>query len=218
MSPRPGAARLVIVDDHAIVRHGLRSILEREPSVAVVGEAADRTSTLATVNRLRPDLVLLDLKLADGAEAGGLDLCAELAERYPRLAVVVLTTFLDQRLVLEAIRRGAKGYVLKDVDVVDLVKIIRTVHRGERAFDTRSAAMIAQSFATAEDTPSPPRLTARERDVVRLVSTGHSNRQIGDALYISPSTVKFHVRNVLRKLDAATRAEAVYAASKLGLL
>lgn len=209
--------RLVIVDDHAIVRHGLRSILEREHDLEVVGEAADGPAALAVIAAEAPDVVLLDLRLDDHAEASGLDLCEAIAGAHPRTGIIVLTTFLEERLVTESIRRGAKGYVLKDVDVIDLVKIIRTVHRGGSAFDPRSAATLVRSLSR-DSAARAERLTARELEVVGLIGRGQSNRRIGSLLSISESTVKFHVRNLMRKLGASTRAEVVYEASKLELL
>ncbi|MGH8933752.1 MAG: response regulator [Egibacteraceae bacterium] len=210
--------RLVLVDDHAIVRQGLRSILEREPDMEIVGEAADRTLALEVIGTSEPDLVLLDLRLSGTDEAEGLVLCEEVARHHRDIGIVVFTTFLDERLVTESIRRGAKGYVLKDVDVTDLVKIIRAVYRGESAFDSRSAAMVVRSMTQGEHSTGSERLTSREHEVLGLVSHGLSNREIGAALYISESTVKFHVRNLMHKLHATTRAEVVYEASKLDLL
>jgi two-component system, NarL family, response regulator DevR len=216
---RPSSrVRLVVVDNHEIVRQGLVAILEREPDVEVVGEAASASAARAVVARQEPDLVLLDLKLSLDADADGLELCRELTARHPGLGVLVLTTFLDERLVMEAIRRGAKGYVLKDVDAVELVRGIRAVHRGESVFDTRSAAAMVRSVSAGGGAAAPSPLTRREGEIVRLVAHGLSNREIGERLYISETTVKFHVRNIMRKLGAGRRAEVVYAAGKLGVL
>ncbi|MGY1609299.1 MULTISPECIES: MadR family response regulator transcription factor [unclassified Geodermatophilus] len=214
--------RLVIVDDHAIVRRGLRSILEREPDIEVVGEAATAAAALDLVAAVRPHIVLLDLKLSAGSDVAGLALCGELTARTPAPGVLVVTTFLDERLVVEAIRHGARGYVLKDVDAVALVAAIRAVRRGESAFDSHSAAMVVRSLAAPA--PSSPRgrpspeLTGREREVLALLARGLSNEAIGRELYISATTAKFHVTNLMRKLAVSRRAEAVYAGSKLGLI
>jgi two-component system response regulator DevR len=209
--------RLVIVDDHAIVRQGLRSILEREPGIEVVGEAATAPEALDLVAATRPHIVLLDLKLSAGSDPAGLALCGRLTARVPAPGVLVVTTFLDQRLVLEAIQQGARGYVLKDVDAVALVAAIRAVHRGESAFDSHSAAVVVRSLSAPTPAPAGD-LTARERQVLALLARGLSNEVIGRELYISASTAKFHVGNVLRKLSVSRRAEAVYAGSKLGLI
>ncbi len=209
------ALRIVLVDDHAIVRQGLRSILEREEDMRVVGEATTAAEARAVIDRLRPDIVLLDLKLSTGSDTEGLAVCSELTERYPDIGVLVLTTFLDDALVLEAIHRGAKGYVIKDVDTSELVSSIRAVARNESAFDSRSASVMVRSIRTAPDEPA---LTEREQGVLELLAHGLSNRDIGRRLFISETTVKFHVRNLMRKLSASSRAEAVYEASKMGLI
>ncbi|TKG71766.1 MadR family response regulator transcription factor [Prauserella endophytica] len=210
-----GQLSIVLVDDHAIVRQGLRSILDREDDMRVVGEATTATEARAVLDRLRPDIVLLDLKLGTGSDTEGLELCSEITANHPEIGVLVLTTFLDDAYVLEAVHRGAKGYVIKDVDTSALVSAIRTVARDESAFDSRSASVMARSIRTA---PEEPALTEREQGVLELLATGLSNRIVGERLFISETTVKFHVRNIMRKLGAATRAEAVYEASKMGLI
>lgn len=209
--------RLVIVDDHAIVRHGLRSILELEPGIVVAGEAGDAVTALALINQEHPDVVLLDLSLGAQGVDGGLALCQAICTSYPQSNVIVLTTFLDDQLVLQAIRNGARGYVLKDVDAFDLIKSVRAVHRGESALDTRTASLVMKSLSNpgqAQETL----LTEREHQVMRLLACGLSNREIGEQIAISESTVKFHLRNVMRKLNVHHRAEVVYVAGKLGLL
>lgn len=212
----PPGVRVVIVDDHTIVREGLRAVLELEPDVEVVGEAATAETALGVVGEHRPDVVLLDLRLSEDRPAEGLDLCAAITRAFPEVGVVVLTSFHDQALVVDALRRGARGYVLKDVDVVDLVKIIRAVHRGESGLDTRSATLVVRSLSGAG--PTRPPLTSRELEIVRLLAKGLTNREIGQASFISESTVKFHLRNVMTKLQVRHRAEVVYAATRLGLL
>src|SRR6185437_15541328 len=193
--------RILVVDDHTIVRQGLRSILDLEPDFTVVGEAADAEQAVVQTARLNPDVVLLDLMLSDRAPAEGLDVCAELRQRHPGVSVVVLTTFLDERLLLGALRRGASGYALKDVDAVELARIIRSVHSGQSAFDPRSA-----------------KLGVRELEVVRLVAQGATNLRVARELYVSESTVKYHLRTAMRKLGASDRTELVYRASVRGLL
>ncbi|MBQ0927675.1 MadR family response regulator transcription factor [Saccharopolyspora endophytica] len=213
-TPR-GQVRIVLVDDHAIVRHGLRSVLEREQDLHVVGEAATAAEAVDVVAAARPHVVLLDLKLSTGDNTEGLHLCGQLTELHPGLGVLVLTTFLDGGLVVEAIHRGARGYVVKDVDTTELVRSIRAVARRESSFDSRSAAAMVESMHSPS---SDPRLTERELIVLRELAHGLSNRDIGAKLFISETTVKFHVRNIMRKLTATSRAEAVYEASKLHLI
>jgi len=209
--------RIVIVDDHAIVRHGLRSILQREASVTVVDDAADRAGAIAAVQRSQPEVVLLDLKLG-ASETEGIDLCRELTRRFPAVRVLVVTTFLNDLLVLEAIRAGAKGYVLKDVDAEALVRSVLAVHRGQSAFDGEAAAVVVRSLTGEQADGDAIPLTDRELEIVKLVAKGQSNRAIGSKLYISETTVKFHMHNVMRKLRVSRRAEVVFRASKLGLV
>ena len=208
---------IVLVDDHAIVRQGLRSILEREHDLRVVAEASSAAEALAAVARSRPRIVLMDLKLSTSSDSEGIELCAELSRRHPEAGVLVLTTFLDDQLVLRAIRAGAKGYVVKDVDTPGLIRAIRDVSRGESAFDARSAAAMVRGL-NAPAVEDSRRLTAREEEVLRLLAHGLSNRDIGQELFISETTAKFHVGNILRKLGVSRRAEAVYEGSKLGVI
>jgi two-component system, NarL family, response regulator DevR len=217
-SPEVAApARVLLVDDHAIVRRGLRSILELEPDISVVAEASGRSDALAAIDRAQPDIVLLDLKLSSDHDAEGLELCSEILERRPDSNVVILSTFLSEDLLNQALRRGAKAYVLKEVDVVELVRIIRAVSRGGTAFDGRSAALV-RALVAGEHASDEPVLTDREREVTRLLARGLTNREIGGRIFVSESTAKFHVRNVMRKLGVHSRAEVAYAAGKRGLL
>jgi len=208
---------IMLVDDHAIVRQGLRAILGRESDLRVVAEASSRAEALVAVGANRPEIVLLDLKLSTSSDSEGLDLCAELCEQYPGLGILVLTTFLDDSLVLRAVRAGARGYVVKDVDTSGLIRAIRDVARGESAFDARSAAAMVRGLNTPT-AAEQKRLTPRECEVLALLARGLSNRDIGKRLYISETTAKFHVGNILRKLGVTRRAEAVYEASKLGVI
>lgn len=209
--------RILIVDDHTIVRQGLRSVLDLEPDFTVVGEAADAASAVTETARLRPDVVLLDLKLSENAPAEGLDVCAALRDDHKQVSIVVLTTFLDQKLLLGALQRGASGYALKDVDAVELARIIRTVHRGESGFDGRSARLVVRSLTSQPAAPARL-LSERELEVVRLVAQGATNGQAARDLYVSESTIKYHLRTAMRKLGVKDRTELVYRASAQGLL
>lgn len=208
---------IVLVDDHAIVRQGLRAILEREGDLRVVGEAANTATAIAIVNQVRPQIVLLDLKLSAASDTEGLDLCAALVAGHPDLGVLVLTTFLDDHLVLAAIHNGARGYVVKDVDTSALLRAIRDIFHGGSAFDAGSAAAMVRGIH-AGPVESDKKLTAREQEVLGLLARGLSNVQIGKKLFISDTTVKFHVGNILRKLGVSRRAEAVHLAGKMGLI
>ena len=211
--------RVALIDDHAIVRQGLRAMIDREPDLRVVGEASAARPALAMLDRTRPGVVLLDLKLTAGSDCDGLPLCATITQRHPGVRVLVLTSSADEWLILDSIKQGAKGFVLKDVDLTELVRAIRAVYRGESAFDPRSTGIVVswmhgsqRSGVTASD------ITPREREILCLLARGLSNVAIGQRLYISAATVKFHVGNVMQKLGVRRRAEAVYAASKLGLI
>ncbi|MGW0174110.1 MadR family response regulator transcription factor [Rhodococcus sp. NPDC003322] len=216
----PGSAtrpvRILLVDDHAILRQGLRSVLDREPDLQVVGESDSRSGAESLAAQIDPDIVLIDLKLGAGSDYEGLVLCRALSAAHPRMGLLVLTTFLDERLVLEAVQAGARGYVVKDVDTTELVRAIRAVSQGESAFDSRTAATVVQSLGRTG--VQSEKLTDREIEVLGLLAKGLSNSGIGEKLFISATTVKFHVSNLMRKLGVTRRAEAVYEASKRGLI
>lgn len=212
---RTGTIRLALVDDHAILRQGLRSLLEREDDLVVVGEASSEAEAVAMVAATLPDVVLVDLKLSAGSDFEGLSLCTKLSGAHPDVGLLVLTTFLDEDLVVRAVHAGARGYVVKDVDTTELVASIRAVARNQSAFDPRSAAAMVRSLRLRTRQPG---LTDRELGVLRLIARGLSNRDIGRELFISETTVKFHIRNIMRKLEVTSRAEAVYEASKNGVI
>ena len=209
---------VMLVDDHAIVRQGLRAILEREDDLTVVAEAATPGEAVDRAAEHRPDVVVVDLKLSASADLEGLSLCGELTGSNPDCAVLVLTTFLDDQLVRQAIEAGARGYIVKDVDTTELVSGIRAVHAGGSVFDSGSAAAIVRTMTDSTGDQQRASLTERELEVLRKMATGHSNRAIGEALYISENTAKFHVGNIIHKLGVNSRAQAVYVATKDGLL
>ena len=161
--------------------------------------------------------MLLDLKLSAGSDFEGLVVVRQAVRRaIPASGLLVLTTFLDEDLVVRAVHAGARGYVVKDVDTTELVRAIRAVSAGESAFDSRSAAAVVRSLSGRGE--QRQQLTDRELEVLRLLAAGLSNNKIGEKLYISATTAKFHVSNIMRKLEVSRRAEAVYAASKRGLI
>jgi two-component system, NarL family, response regulator DevR len=215
---RESTIRVMLIDDHGIVRQGLRSILELDPGIRVVGEADDPETALPLLESLQPDIVLLDLSIGQHGTARGLQACQTISQRFSQIGVIVLTTFLEERLVLQALQNGAKGYVLKDVDATDLIRMIRAVSRGEAAIDTRITPLVLKNLGGRASERSSLDLTDREKEVIRLLASGLSNRQIGLQLHISESTVKYHLRNIMDKLDVRARTEIVYAASKLGLV
>ncbi|MFT3662986.1 MAG: response regulator transcription factor [Gordonia sp. (in: high G+C Gram-positive bacteria)] len=208
--------RTVLVDDHALLREGLRAVLEREPEVAVVGEAGTVDTALAEVAHTRPDVVVVDLKLTAGTDYEGMRLIGELKRADSSISVLVLTTFLDDDLVVRAVRAGASGYVVKDVDTTELVRAIRALAAGGSAFDPRSSNIVMRTMSGERNVSDE--LTDREREVLRLLADGMSNGGISKKLFISESTVKFHIRNIIRKLRVSKRTDAVYVASKRGLI
>ena len=210
------AARIVLIDDHVLLRQGLRALLRTEPSVVVLGEAGTTAEALAVVARSRPDVVILDVRLVDGI-LRGVELCRRLTTTYPETRVIVLTTELTESLLLSALRAGASGVLLKDNDFDALIRAIQDVRTGHNAFDSRTAALAAR-LVRRRGSDDLPRLTDREADILALMARGLSNRTIGGRLFISETTVKFHVANVLRKMAAATRGEAVFRAGELGLI
>jgi two-component system, NarL family, response regulator DevR len=207
---------VVVVDDHTVVREGLRRLIELEPAMRVVGEASAPAEALAVVARERPSVVLLDLSLSPSSEAEGLHLCRALTSDGSGVRVIVLTMFLDDRYVAEAVDAGAHGYLGKDIDPAELAGEIQRVAAGRCGVGPRAAAALARTHARRG--VGPGALSARELGVLRLLARGMSNRGIGRELHISEFTVSFHVQNVIRKLEVATRTEAVYQASRASLI
>jgi len=212
--------RLVLVDDQAMVRTGLRMVLAAEPDLEVVGEAADGESGVRAVTALRPDVVLMDVRMPgmDGLEAARRIIAADLPTR-----VVVLTTFDEDEYVAAALRAGVSGFLLKVAPPEDLVAAVRTVAAGQGLLDPAVTLRVIQSFAAAP-APDPRRaralttLTERETDVLALVAAGLSNAEIAGRLYLGEATVKTHVSRVLLKLGLRDRVQAVAFAYESGLV
>jgi len=203
--------RVAIADDHAVVRQGLRTFLELQEGMEVVGEAADGEEAVALVERTAPDVVLLDLVMP---RVDGLEAIRRIRERAPATRILVLTSFADDHTVLPAVRAGAAGYLLKDVQPPELAGAIRTVHAGEALLAPTVATMLVEQLA-AEDGGGVERgenLTPREREVLALVARGRANKAIALDLGVSERTVKTHVSNILGKLNLTDRTQAaVYA-------
>ncbi len=200
---------VVLVDDHAIVRQGLRTYLELQPDIKVVGEASDGKEAVQVVRDTLPDIVLMDLVMpnTDGVEATRL-----ITSLAPSTRVVVLTSFSEDEKVFASIKAGAQGYLMKDVLPQDLVKAIRTVHRGEAQLDPEIARKLMQEFTNPQPTAPRHDLTERELEVLSLIAHGKTNREIAEALVLSEKTVKTHVSNILQKLHLSDRTQAaVYA-------
>jgi DNA-binding NarL/FixJ family response regulator len=206
--------RVLLADDHALFRDGVRSLLQTR-GIDVVGEAADGREAVEAALRLRPDVVLMDITMPrmDGLEATRL-----IKARAPEITIVMLTVSEDDHMLFEAIKSGAQGYLLKNLQAAEFFELLEGVQRGEAAITRSLAGRILDEFgAHPRRRAADPRdeLTDRERDVLRAVSGGASNREVAAALHISENTVKFHMKNILDKLHLHTRAEVIaYAARK----
>jgi len=206
--------RVVMIDDHEIVRNGLKHILEDDPEFAVVGEADDGPSGIAAVEATRPDVVLLDVRLPSFS---GAEVCRLIAERVPESRTLILSAFGDDHLVYQCLIAGAAGYVLKDIVHFDLKKSLKAVGRGEAVIDPRVAAAVVERLRSPGDRPIH-NLSPHQFSVLQLMSQGFSNREIADRLFLSENTVKGYVQEVLRRLNAKNRVEAVMIASQRGWL
>lgn len=209
---------IFVVDDHVLFREGFVSMLQSCPDFNIVGEAGSAMEAIEKVGELRPDLVLLDIGLPDG---NGLDVMKVLRLQKPDLKVVILTVYESDDLLVQAIRSGANGYLLKTMPMSQVLASIRGIQRGELALSRKMTGKLLDQFARMEGErnglESLDSLTSREIDVLKELSYGQSNRQIAKKLYISENTVKIHVHNILKKLKMNTRREARKYASLLGM-
>jgi DNA-binding NarL/FixJ family response regulator len=210
--------RIIIVDDHQIVREGLKTILQDDPDFEVVAESGSAEGLAELVQRTRPDVVLLDARLpgVSGAEA-----CRQLVAANPDIAVLMVSSYTDDRLVEECIRAGAKGYLIKDIQRLSLKESIRAVSRGGGAVSPAIAAKVLDRLRTQED-PAPAEPTSplsdTQLDILRLVAAGYSNREIASRIQLSENTIKSHIQEIFRKLDVGNRVQAALKASKNGWL
>jgi NarL family two-component system response regulator LiaR len=204
--------RVLIADDHAVLREGLRSFLELQDGIEIVGDAADGAEAVALAEKLRPAVVLMDLVMPklDGVEA-----MRELNQRVPGTRVIILTSYIDDDRLLPAIRAGAAGYLLKNAEPQDLARAIRTAAAGEALIDPSVAARLVERLAQDEGRDDYESLTAREREVLELIGRGFANKRIAVELGIAEKTVKTHVSNLLGKLGVADRTQAALYASRL---
>jgi len=207
--------RVLIADDHAVVRRGLRTFLELQQEIEVVGEAEDGEQALAEAERLDPDVILLDLVMP---RVDGIAALHGLRERSPRSRAIVLTTFLDDDKLLPAVRAGAAGYLLKDVEPKELVDAIRTVYAGEALLHPAAAARVMAELVESGRPGPASLLTPRESEVLTLIARGRSNKVIARELGVSEKTVKTHVSNLLGKLGVTDRTQAALYAVREGLV
>jgi DNA-binding NarL/FixJ family response regulator len=209
--------RILLVDDQAIIRQGLRSMLESNPDMEVIGEAENGQRAIEQIPALQPDVVLMDIRMPimDGVAA-----TQAIAQHYPQTRVLVLTTFDDDEYVAQSMRVGAKGYLLKDTEPEELALAIRSVHKGHTQlgpglFEKAIAPISTPAQQPIEPPPEFAQLTHREREVLRLIASGANNREIAQALYLSENTVKNYVTSILSRLNLRDRTQAALLAHSL---
>lgn len=209
--------RVMIVDDHEMVREGLRSILKDDPELKIVGEAGDGEKALDLIPKIHPDIILLDIKMPG---IDGVEVCRRVRTQFPSVAVIVLTTFMEGKLVQECIRAGARGYVLKDVERFQLKQILKTVASGESVIDPKVVGHMVPELqeGTTKTDGGKERgeVTAQQVTILRLIAQGYSNKEIGVQMILSENTVKSYVQDLLQKMGARNRVDAAMIASKKG--
>ncbi|GAA2473785.1 response regulator transcription factor [Streptomyces longisporus] len=209
-----GPIRVFLLDDHEVVRRGVRDLLDDEPDITVVGEGSTVEQALVRVPALRPQVAVLDVRLPDG---DGVTVCRELRSRLPELACLMLTSFDDEEALLDSIMAGASGYVLKQIQGSDLVSAVRTVAAGQSLLDPSATTRLMARLrgGQQEEEPDPlPGLTDREREILSLIGEGLTNRQIGGRLFLAEKTVKNHISRLLAKLGVERRIQAAVIATQ----
>ncbi|GAA4580160.1 response regulator transcription factor [Planotetraspora phitsanulokensis] len=205
--------RVFLVDDHEVVRRGVAALLESEEDIEVAGEAATAESAMARIPALRPDVVVLDVRLPDGS---GVDVCREVRSKVPDLACLILTSFADDDALFNAVMAGASGYVLKQIHGSDLVGAVRTVAAGESLLDPHTTATMLRRLRDQATKKDPlAALSEQERHILELIGEGLTNRQIGERLFLAEKTVKNYVSNLLSKLSMQRRTQAAALAARL---
>lgn len=215
-APDAPPLRVVIADDHPLVRSGLRAILAAAPGIDVVAEATTGAEAIAAAGSLEPHVVVMDLQMP---ETDGIEATRQIVAANPDIAVLVLTMFEDDTSVFSAMRAGALGYLLKGAEQDEIIRAIQAAAHGEAIFGPAIAHRLIDYFAhpRAAAAPAFPQLTEREREVLQLIAAGHANHTIGRNLVISPKTVANHVSNIFAKLQVADRSEAIVLAREAGL-
>ncbi len=216
----PSPIRILIVDDHAVVREGLRAFLALQDGLEIVGEAADGEEAVRQAERLEPDVILMDLVMPKLDGVGAMRELRKLGGRGSNFRVIVLTSFLEDDRLLPALEAGAAGYLLKNAQPSELARAVRAAHAGEAIIDPTVAARLVEALSDRQRTDGArqAQLTARERDVLGLIARGRSNKRIALELGISEKTVKAHVGHVLAKLGVSDRTQAALLAVQEGLV
>jgi two-component system, NarL family, response regulator DevR len=213
IAPVQATIKVFLLDDHEIVRRGVKDMLEAEPDIVVVGEAGTAESALARIPALRPDVAVLDVRLPDG---DGVSVCREIRSRMPQVACLMLTSFGDDEALFDAIMAGAAGYVLKQIRGTDLIGAVRTVARGESMLDPEAASKVmARMRDQASKTDPLAGLTPQERKILELIGEGLTNRQIGERMFLAEKTVKNYVSALFAKLGMERRTQAAAYASRI---
>lgn len=214
--------RVYLVDDHDVIRAGLRQILELDPEITVVGETSRALDAIRLVDAERPDVIFMDIRMPG---MNGIEATRILRDKHPNMKVVLLTNFDEKEYLIEGLKAGAAGYLLKEIGKEELHKIVHAVHNGKSVLDpSATSILIKETFHNPAPSgeapaPAPPeKLTTREFEVLELISRGQSNKEIGAKLFVTDQTVKFHVKTIFRKLGAKSRSEAVYKAVQNSLI
>jgi DNA-binding NarL/FixJ family response regulator len=208
-----GKVKVFLLDDHEIVRRGVRELLEAEPDIAVVGEAGTAASALARIPALRPDVAVLDVRLPDG---DGVTVCRDIRSTMPEVACLMLTSFGDDEALFDAIMAGAAGYVLKQIRGTDLVGAVRTVASGQSLLDPQAASKVMRRMRDQTARADPlAALTGQERRILELIGDGLTNRQIGERMYLAEKTVKNYVSALFAKLGMERRTQAAAYAARI---
>lgn len=211
----PGPIRLLLADDHRMFRQGLRELLERKTRFVIVGEATTGREALARAAELRPDILLLDIQMP---ELDGVAVARQLRETQPELKIIMLTMYRQDQHLLEAIKAGARGYLLKDADGDELIAIIERVARGEAALDPAMTLPVLEAYRRLSEQQEGEVLTPREREIVQLLAAGHDNRTIANRLFLSEKTVSNRLSEIFQKLGATNRTQAALIAVQRGLI
>ena len=206
--------RVFLLDDHEVVRRGIRDLLWVEKSMVVVGEASDAEEAMEKIPQTKPDVAVLDVRLGDGGS--GIEVCRDIRSSHPEVSCIMLTSFADDEALFASLLAGASGFVLKQIRGSDLVNAIRRVARGESLLDSTATARVLERLRHDREEPDPlADLTPQERRILDLIAEGRTNRQIGEAMFLAEKTVKNYVSHLLAKLGMARRSEAAAYAARL---